>query len=301
MSRQKLLFTWMTLPSLLLAQQRGEIGVSAVSPLRSGQTVTLSITSSDAAPTYRWSASGGRLIGSTQGHSVLLLTPEADSVQVSVLEETMGSTRLRNQTLLIAQAAERPATAPAQTGETEAYDIGRGGFAPSGWMGDGAEPAAQPGGQRSLQSEASDDVPPNASARSSRRWIYRPIKGRNAKGWVGVAFQYPADNWGDKPGRNLAEAGYKELSIWARGVRDRNGRFPIIQFKAGGGTDPSKPHQASFEAEGNFVTLTGEWRRYTVSLQKKDLKSVIAAFTFVLRADDNPQGAEFFLSQIEYR
>ena len=60
-------------------------------------------------------------------------------------------------------------------------------------------------------------------------------------------------------------------------------------------------YHASFEAEGDFVTLRPEWTRYTVSLAGQDLSSVISAFTFVLRAEDNPLGATFLLSQVEYR
>jgi hypothetical protein len=74
-----------------------------------------------------------------------------------------------------------------------------------------------------------------------------------------------------------------------------------VQFKAGGGTDPAKRFQASFEADNDFVELTGNWKRYTVPLKGKQLTSVISAFTFVLRADDHPLGADIFLAQIEYR
>ena len=180
--------------------------------------------------------------------------------------------------------------APAsRVGEGDAYDIGRGGFAPSGWMGDGAKSG--------FTTEISDDAPPNA--RGSRRWKYQPVK--RGTGWAAVAYQYPPNNWGDKEGRNLSGKGFTEVSVWARGVSDKDGHYPVIQFKAGGGADPSKKVHASFEAEGDFVTLTGEWKRYTISLAGKNLSSVISAFTFVLRAEDNPHGAEFLLAQIEYR
>jgi hypothetical protein len=82
---------------------------------------------------------------------------------------------------------------------------------------------------------------------------------------------------------------------------DKKGRYPVIQFKAGGGTDPAKKFQASFESESDFVILTGEWKKYSVSIAGKDLSRVISAFTFLLRAEDNPDGAEFLLARIEYR
>ena len=120
-------------------------------------------------------------------------------------------------------------------------------------------------------------------------------------GWGGVAYQYPPGNWGDKEGRDLSGKGYQELSVWARGVPDKAGRYPVIQFPVGGVSDPSKKYQASFEKKGEFVTLTAEWKRYTISLAKENLSSVISAFTFVVRSEDNPNGATFFLSEIEYR
>lgn len=159
-------------------------------------------------------------------------------------------------------------------------------FAASGWMGD----------FKGLRTETSTDAPPGA--RGSRRWIWTPAKA--GAGWVAVAFQYPDKNWGDRPGRDLSGKGYQELSVWARGVADKAGRLPRIQFKSGGGTDPAKKHQASFEAEGEPVELSTEWRRYTVPLGK-DLSQVISAFTFVMQAEANSLGADVFLARIELR
>ena len=276
------------LSPFLLAQ--GEIRVAAT-PLRPGQTVMLSVEPTRETPaTYRWWVTQGHLVGPVAGPSVLFVAPPSGAAMITAIEETPGSTRLRNRILLVAQAAGGTGSNPAVAAETETYDIGRGGFAPSGWMGDAT--------QEAIQTEVSDDGP--LGARSSRRWVFKPIK-TGAKGWTAVAYQYPPGNWGDKEGRDLTGSGFKELSVWARGVRDKYGRYPVIQFKAGGGTDPTKRYQASFEVEGDFVTLTGYWRRYAVNLKKKDFSSVVSAFTFVLRTEDNSQGAEFFLSQIEYK
>lgn len=167
-------------------------------------------------------------------------------------------------------------------------DVGRAAFVPSGWMGDGEKRGA-------FATILSQEDPHRGA--TSQRWTYHP----QGAGWGAVAYQYPAGNWGDKEGRDLSGKGYRELSVWARGLPDKKGHYPVIQFKAGGGSDPSKKYQASFEKEGDFVTLTGDWLRYTVPVVGQNLSSVISAFTFILRAEDNPNGATFLLSEIEYR
>lgn len=100
---------------------------------------------------------------------------------------------------------------------------------------------------------------------------------------------------------DLSGKGYRELSIWARSVADSTGQFPTEQFKAGGGTDPSKKYQATFEAQTAFVTLTGEWKRYVIPVAGKNLSRVIAALTIMLRAEDNPKGAVFYLDDYVYQ
>jgi hypothetical protein len=176
------------------------------------------------------------------------------------------------------------------------YDIGRGGFVPSGWMGDGEK-------RDGFKVQMLCEEQPHSSP-YCQRWEYHPIPlSKGGYGWGAVAWQFPANNWGDKPGRDLSDRGFREVSVWARGVPDSESHFPVVQFKAGGNTDPSKAYQASFEVEGEFVTLKGEWVRYTIRLPDaaKRLKSVISAFAFVVRAEDHPNGATFFLDDIEYR
>jgi len=125
-------------------------------------------------------------------------------------------------------------------------------------------------------------------------------------GWAAIAWQYlPGTaklNFGEYPGLNLQGRGYRQVSVWARGLRDKNGLLPRVQFKAGGHTDPAKPYQASFEVAGDFVLLTEDWKQYTLDLRGRDLSQVIAAFVVVIRARDlGPDGATFYLDDIEYQ
>ncbi|MCX6621792.1 MAG: hypothetical protein NTY38_12100 [Acidobacteria bacterium] len=172
------------------------------------------------------------------------------------------------------------------------------GFVPSGWMGDGAV-ATVPKEKRPVQVDLRSQVKPHTPP-YSEKWSYRPDP--KGEGWVAVAWQYGDQNWGDKPGKDWSKNGFKQVSVWARGVPDRRGALPRVQFKAGGGSDPAKKYHASFEVEGDFVTLTEEWKQYTLDLRGKNLSQVIAAFVMVIRAQDlGPEGATLYLDDIEYR
>ncbi|MCX6621793.1 MAG: hypothetical protein NTY38_12105, partial [Acidobacteria bacterium] len=102
--------------------------------------------------------------------------------------------------------------------------------------------------------------------------------------------------------KDWSTRGFQQVSVWARADADRNGLFPKVQFKAGGNTDSKEKYQASFEVEGDFETLTDDWRQYTLNLRGQNLSQVIAAFVFVVRVQDvGPQGATFYLDDIEYK
>jgi hypothetical protein len=173
-----------------------------------------------------------------------------------------------------------------------------GGFVPSGWMGDGAA-KVKAGEKGPLQVDSRSTVIPH-SAPYCQQWIYRPRKGGD--GWAAVAWQYPENNWGDKPGRDWSKRGFTQVSVWARGVPDSHGNLPKVQFKAGGGSDPAKKYQSSFEVDGDFITLTADWKQYTLDLRGQTLSQVVAAFVLVVRAQDaGADGATFYLDDIDYR
>ena len=136
-------------------------------------------------------------------------------------------------------------------------DIESAGFIPSGWMGDSSGLKVDP------NSMDHPHTPPRC-----QKWSYLPSPGGGG-GWAAIAWQYPENNWGDKPGRDWSGRGFRQVSVWARGVRDSSGVLPKLQFKAGGGTAPGKPNQASFEVQGDFVSLTEDWRQYTLDLSRQ--------------------------------
>lgn len=156
-------------------------------------------------------------------------------------------------------------------------------FYPSGWMGDGEE------GTRyiKLNTESSENphTPP-----TSVKVIYQP----GPKRWAGIYWQYPENNWGSKPGRNLQ--GYTRVTFWARG--ERGGE--VVEFKAGDIKDMSKPYQDTFAVSLGKVTLSTTWRKYEINLAGQNLSNVIGAFAWVATGNDNPQGLTFYLDDIYY-
>ena len=181
----------------------------------------------------------------------------------------------------VAESPE-PATSP--------IAIDDAGFVPSGWMGNGA--AAGHLSVDAANREASRTGP------TSVKISYAP----GPAGWAALAWQYPESNWGELPGRNWQSRGYREVSFWARAARDRRGDLPSVQFKAGGHTDPAKPHPASFAVAGEFVPLTDEWSRHTLRIGGEDLSNIASALVVVIRAEDvGPDGATLWLDDIEYR
>ncbi len=124
--------------------------------------------------------------------------------------------------------------------------------------------------------------------------IYYSAKG--AKGWSGVYWQDPADNWGTVPGR----AGYDlrgatKLTFWARGEK---GGEKIHEVRVGGivGKYPD-----SDVASIGPIKLSTEWKQYTIDLRKRDLRHIIAGFGFFLNKFENPGGMTFYLDDIEFQ
>lgn len=166
------------------------------------------------------------------------------------------------------------------------------GFAPTGKMGDATVTSAF-----TIDSHSTDRPysPPDC-----QKLVYIPKHG--SQGWAALAWQFPEGNWGDMPGKDWSKRGFTHVSVWARAGLDRKGGLPRVQFKAGGGTDPAKKFQASFAVEGDFVTLTQDWKQYSLDLKGKNLSQVIAGFIVVLRAEDSgSEEVTVFLDNISYR
>jgi hypothetical protein len=94
--------------------------------------------------------------------------------------------------------------------------------------------------------------------------------------WVGVAWQHPANNWGDQEG-GYDLTGAKYLELWARG------EFGIEKINIGVGLlGQDKAHPDSGKTTVEDIQLEKEWKRYRIRLKKLDLSSIKTGFVVVL-------------------
>lgn len=122
----------------------------------------------------------------------------------------------------------------------------------------------------------------------------------------------PESNFGTEPEAGIDLTGVTELRFWAKG--DRGGE--VIRFFMGGvGWDPAKgiprnPCTPQLRNPCLFPdstpevpiqeTLTTSWRQYHISLAGRDLHYVLGGFGWTADAAANPEGAVFYMDDIEY-
>ena len=129
-------------------------------------------------------------------------------------------------------------------------------WAPSGWMGSHEE----------LQLDGDHtDNPQRGNACIKMRYT-------GEFGWVGVAWQHPANNWGDKDGGfDLASA--TALEFWARG------EWGGEHISAGVGLiAKDKPYPDSGLASIADIVLEKGWKRYVIPLEEIDISSIKTGF-----------------------
>jgi hypothetical protein len=154
-------------------------------------------------------------------------------------------------------------------------------YIPSGWMGDY--------GDLKLD-DASKDKP--QSGKTAIKWTYSG-EAKQGANWSGCFWQHPANNWGTKPG-GFDLTGYRRLTFWARGAK---GGEAIAEFKVGGITGEFAD---SDSAAIGPVTLTNEWKLYTIDLAGKNLSKIVGAFAWSASRDANPDGFTMFLDEIRF-
>lgn len=115
----------------------------------------------------------------------------------------------------------------------------------------------------------------------------------------------PSVNFGDISDAGYDLSGVTELTFWARGASGGE----LIDFFVGGvGRDsetgvPIKPFPGStprVPRRGPRVRLSTEWRQYRIDLSGADMSYVLGGFGWVASAEDNPDGAVFFLDDIAF-
>lgn len=147
-------------------------------------------------------------------------------------------------------------------------------FFPTGFMGDHSD----------LLVTGASKVNPHSGS-TCLKVVYRNAVSQGAR-WAGMAWQYPAYNWGHRKGLNLA--GVSKLVFWARG---EEGNEIVESFSIG------SPNDSSQIKTGPFI-LSDQWKRYVIDLEGKDLSSISSGFAFVLAHNRNRSGAVIYLDDI---
>jgi hypothetical protein len=139
-------------------------------------------------------------------------------------------------------------------------------WVPSGWM----------GGTDDLTLDGMFGERPQSGHASIR------IRYEGTYGWAGIAWQDPANNWGDQDG-GYDLTGATELELWARG------EYGGEKISIGVGLIGSdKPHPDSGMMKIDGVELSREWQRFVVPLNKIDLTSIKTGFVVTLTGRQSP-------------
>jgi Glycosyl hydrolases family 2, TIM barrel domain len=149
-------------------------------------------------------------------------------------------------------------------------------WAPSGWMG-----AVD---KLTLDGSNTDD-PYSGNAALKLRY-------EGQFGWVGVAWQHPVNNWGDRDG-GFDLVGASALEVWARGA------YGGEKIKIGVGLlGPETTYPDSAIASLEDIVLTSEWQKYFVPLQGHDLTSIKTGFVVAITGRSSP--VTVYLDQIRF-
>lgn len=181
---------------------------------------------------------------------------------------------------LSAQPTAQPPTPPARA---NALDVASA-YKPSGRMGDAI-------GTKNVQFNESwkDGV---HSKPTCIKVSYNP----GAQRWAGIYWQNKPDNWGDQPGDDLSTRNFRRITFWAKG---QNGE-ESVEFKAGGISASEKKYKDSFEVTTGKLQLERDWKKYEIKLEGQNLSCVIGVFCWVIDGAAHPNGATFFLDDIQY-
>ena len=161
----------------------------------------------------------------------------------------------------------------------------------------------------------------NAPVSINGSWTDQPHSGAtaircdfNGPGFGGIYFlngilpngaSSPQLNFGTVADSGFDLSGVVRLSFWARG---QAGGEQIEFFLAGVGRDattgnPTQPYPGSsprYPTQGTTFTLSTSWQQFNIELSSLDLSYVLGGFAWVADANLNPQGATFYLDDIEF-
>jgi hypothetical protein len=137
-------------------------------------------------------------------------------------------------------------------------------WTPSGWMG-------STGAMESLTLDGDHAENPHAGTACIKMRFTGDVGS-----WVGVAWQHPANNWGEMDGGHDL-SGATQLELWARG------EYGGERFNIGVGLlGPDTAYPDSGKTSVENIVLKREWQRYRIPLKKIDLSSLKTGFVVTL-------------------
>lgn len=110
--------------------------------------------------------------------------------------------------------------------------------------------------------------------------------------WVGVAWQHPVDDWGEKPG-GFDLTGAEKLTFWARG--EKGGEKVTFGY---GLLDGTQEYKDTSKGEKKDVKLKREWKRYSIQVKGADLSRIKTGF--FLTASGHGRAIRFYLDDIRF-
>lgn len=169
-------------------------------------------------------------------------------------------------------------------------------FVSSGFMGDGsmAGTIAMTPAKTGDSTDCNGMRASTGAAGSCHQVAYTP-PASGGMGWGGVFWQYPANNWGTKPGFAVP-SGAKKVTFQARGAKGGE----KVTFLAGGIQGAGNPYTDSIKATVT-VTLTNAWAQYQIDLSGQSYSQVLGGFGWTMVATDAAASGAFFVDDIEWQ
>ncbi|MDD5067263.1 MAG: hypothetical protein PHF84_09470 [bacterium] len=129
--------------------------------------------------------------------------------------------------------------------------------------------------------------------KNSIKIIYKPDTRPDSKGWAGLYWQYPANNWGNNKRGGFSLTGAKNLFFYAHGLKGDE----VLEFKVGG---IQGPYGDSDQISTGLVSLSRKWTLYKIDLKNLNLKNIIGGFGIIVIAPLNQNGLTVFLNDVYY-
>jgi len=111
------------------------------------------------------------------------------------------------------------------------------------------------------------------------------------KGWGGVMWQNPANDWGTAPG-GWDLTGARALTFWVRGQKGGE----VVTFAYGGLV--GKPFSDSSSGSLSNVHLSKSWQKCTINLRGRNLSDIKTGFAWTVKPGATP--LTFYMDDIRY-